>query len=92
MLPILAWKVWYDDGSVYRSTTHAWADLPDVGVQVVCYYHPDMNGKDYRTLDMGRDEYRPLLGDGPVKFGRWMENAAYAALVDEVLADPERLP
>lgn len=87
MLPILAWKVWYDEGRVYRSTTHAWADLPDVGVQVVCYYH----GDDYRTLVQGEDEYRINDTGGPVKYGRWVDDAAYLALCDEALSDPERL-
>lgn len=88
MLPVLAWKVWYDDGSVYRSTTHAWADLPEIGLQLLCYYHAD----DYRTLEQGADEYRLWGTDGPVKLGRWMEDAAYSALCDAALNDPERLP
>jgi hypothetical protein len=88
MLPILAWKAWYDDGSVYRSTTHAWVDLPDVGMQLLSYYHPD----GYRTFYQGQDEYTLFGGDGPAKLGRWMEDAAYLALCDEALNDPERLP
>jgi hypothetical protein len=48
-------------------------------VQILEYLHE----APYRTLAYGHDEYR-LTPDSAVKFGNWMDLAAFEAMVERV--------
>lgn len=54
MLPIVAFRIWYADGSTYYGTTKTkWRNAPKENVQVVTVYH----GPPYKTLIAGQDIY-----------------------------------
>lgn len=78
-LPVVGWRLWYGDGSVASSVDTSWDDAPDQDVQVLEVLHP----APYRTLTYGVDEYR-LPGTVSVKFGAWMDEQEFYALVTRV--------
>lgn len=89
MGPIVAWAVWYSDGSVRRSSSWDWHLLPRDGVQVVMFVHPPRDGGAVRrrTRVANCDEYAhpeseyTLLGE-EIEFGEY-ERISDEALVDE---------
>jgi hypothetical protein len=79
MLPVLGWKIYRADNSVWNSSAHTAQQIPD-GIQVVIFYHEPP----YRTLAYGDDSYTV---DGHTLTGVWMDEAAYYQLVNRALAD-----
>lgn len=75
-LPVLGWRLVYGDGSTFSSDDGSWDDAPSTNVQVLEYLHEPP----YRTFTYGEDEYR-LTPDHSPKFGAWMEESAFHALV-----------
>ena len=64
------WKAWYDDGAVYNSVEHAWADLPEDGFLIRMVFKE--NGG--REWQMGVDFYFDAVGsDGKIIPGTGME-------------------
>lgn len=97
MLPIVSWRVWMTDGSVFESTGHAWADVPSPGVAALCVYH---NPAPYRTLMYGEDAYSlepfragfaafPEEGSAE-KLGSWMSDENWSALLATINDDGSR--
>ena len=68
MRAYIRWRVWYDDGAIYASDEHSWADLPDDGVLVRIIYYADGT----KQIQQGTDYYyeaphfsgEPVLGAG----------------------------
>lgn len=56
---VVGWRAWFDDGSVYDSTEHAWAWLPDDGVLGVVLFESTRAPGGQRTRQMvsGYDTY-----------------------------------
>jgi hypothetical protein len=79
MLPVLGWRLYYGDGSTFSHLDGEWEQAPHGDVQVLEYLHAEP----YRTLVYGEDEYR-LTSAHSRKFGKWMDEAAFYALVDQV--------
>lgn len=49
----LGWRVWYDDGGIYTSADHDWADIPEDGLLVKMIYYADGT----RQVQQGADWY-----------------------------------
>jgi hypothetical protein len=79
MMPVLGWRLHYGDGSIFTHLDGAWEVAPSENVQILEYLHE----APYRTLAYGHDEYR-LTPDSAVKFGNWMDLAAFEAMVERV--------
>lgn len=60
--PIVGWRAWYADMSVYDSTQHSWVDLPDRGIIAACIY--------YDRFTIGGTRYRMILANGDW-YWRW---------------------
>ena len=82
--PVMGWRAYLDDGTVWDSERHAWADVPDDGMQVLFTYHPGGT----RFAWSGCDEYS--LPDETTKLGRLMNGAAFERLRVEAHGDPWR--
>ena len=80
---VTGWRAYLDDGSIWDSDRHAWADVPD-GMQVLFTYHPGGT----RIAWSGSDEY--ILPDGGTKLGRLMLDDVFEALQLRAHADPWR--
>lgn len=78
-LPIQGWCLYYGDGSTFSHLNGSWDEAPISGVQVLKYLHSEP----YQTLTYGEDEYR-LTAEHSVKFGEWMDDAAFYALIERV--------
>lgn len=78
-LPVLGWCLYYSDGSIVHSDDSTWEDAPSEDVQVLEILHE----APYRTLFTGWDVY-DLPGSATVKYGRWMENTEFYALLRTV--------
>lgn len=84
--PVIGWRAYLDDDSAWDSDRHAWADVPDDGMQVLLTYHDG----DTRIAWSGGDEYS-LPGDGGgTKLGRLMLDEEFLALQLSAHADPWR--
>jgi hypothetical protein len=82
-VPIIGYRIYYADGSVWTDASGKWNSAPSTGVQVVVLLHAG----DYRTIKMGLDEYRePGLGNR-VKTGSLISDAAFAAIIERVRAE-----
>lgn len=75
-LPVIGWRIIYGDGSVYSSDDGTWDDAPSNDVQILEYLHEPP----YRTFTYAEDEYQ-LTPEHSKKFGAWMEEGAFYALV-----------
>lgn len=84
----VAYKVYYDDGSVYNSVEHHDSQMPRDGVQLIMLYlkHWIRGGPRYRLIIQGDDEYR-LPDWGETKYGRWMSDEEYRILCERALSD-----
>jgi hypothetical protein len=51
---MVKWRAWYDNSSVYNSTKHVWANLPDDGLLIRIIYNKVGSGKE---IQMGMDYY-----------------------------------
>jgi hypothetical protein len=80
MMPVVGWRLWYGDGTTFDSGQGSWDQAPAQNVQVLEYLHEPP----YRTLSYGEDEYR-LTPESAPKWGKWMDEAAFHALVAEVV-------
>jgi hypothetical protein len=79
---VVRWRIYYPD-SVWDSADGPWDDAPSDNVQIVMLYHEP---EPYRTVMMGEDEFR-LTPNSSVKYGKWMDDAEYEALVKIAMED-----
>lgn len=87
MLPVVAWTVFYADGSTFTSAQGSWAEAPPFGVQAVVYYHSpsgvtvqevgnDVSIYEHIGLPEGSDEH--------AKMGLWTDGVSYWRVHDAV--------
>lgn len=95
----LGWRVWYDDGEVFKSDTYGWADLADDGILVRMIYYGDgtkqiQHGMDYyyeapheegtiRGTGNDLDDILIRYPDAIIKRGRWTPDEYYRETVEE---------
>jgi hypothetical protein len=84
MPPIAAWRIYYDDDSVASSADASWEDAPTEGVQVVMLYFAE---RDYRQILQGQDTYVLPGHEQTSKYGRLIDESAYATIVDRAMAE-----
>lgn len=80
LLPIIGWRIYYGDGSVFTSADGSWDDAPSEDVQILEYVHAEP----YHTLCLGEDEYF-LTPDSSVKYGKWADTAWFESLRESVV-------
>ena len=80
-LPVIGWRLWYSNGLSVDSTQSSWSDAPDNDVQIMEWYHEPAP---YKTLTYGNDEYH-FPNEPQVKYGKWMDDDAFHALVQKVI-------
>jgi hypothetical protein len=83
--PIIAWKLWYADGSTINSMQSTWDDAPSEGVQVLMVYHPS----GHRNIIKGRDEYC-LPSSAIGKLGLAIDLEEFHAIMALAMADEWR--
>lgn len=81
MLPVVGWKIYRADSSVWSSAGLSVHEVPD-GIQAVIWYH----APPFRTLSHGEDAYEV---DGRAFTGVWMDAVGYRSLIERALADTE---
>jgi hypothetical protein len=79
VLPVLGWKIFRADGSVWSSAEYSVWEVPDEIQAIVLYHAPP-----FRTMELGEDFYSL---DGRMLAGKWMDTAAYYALVNQAFLD-----
>jgi hypothetical protein len=75
---VAGWRIWFDDGRVYQSSTDKWEELPDDGVLVRMLYFTDGT----KQIQCGNDFYY----EAPHPQG-----TIYGA-ANEAFWDPKRYP
>jgi len=101
-LDVIAWKIWYGDGSGVSSKDVAWEEAPDQDVQIVMLYYRRldgmgrhcrrvMSGADYYWKDGEEFDETNDWGEvrGSVKYGKWTDEANYNRLREITLHDYE---
>ena len=84
---VIGWKAWYTDGTVYKSSTHKWEDLPVNGIQYLKKYFDLGGGKVGRENCSGHDAYiydhtkfNEQNAFKMVKLGEYLLNDEYNAI------------
>ena len=91
---LLGWKLWYADRSPVTSAESTWYDAPQHGVIAQRRFWSSggsevVNGPDLYTRERGDCLILPWPKE--IKVGVLMPNVEYAALVERVYADKERI-
>ena len=86
VLPILAWEIWYADGSVASSDEATWEAAPAKGVLAVIWWHV----LPYRTHTWGIEPFK-LPGSAHVKWGREIPDDEWESFRKMIQALPHRL-
>lgn len=89
---LLGWRMWTDDGSVYDSDSHSWAEVPADGAEVLFTYHWTLHAerKPTRMAWSGWDEYSLPGIAGGTKLGRLMDDDEFETLRLTAMADTWR--
>ena len=89
---LVGWRAWLDDGTIWDSDRHTWAEVPGDGLQVLQTYHWTQHDPPRRTRMRwaGYDEFSIPGVVGGAKLGRLMGDAEFKALQDIAHADPWR--
>lgn len=92
MAKLIAWKIYYDNESIFSSSDGSWEDAPCHGIQVLVEFYDDDTRKlhierDYYLLDEGKaygtNNIHPFLDkQKTIKFGRWSSDNKFKALVE----------
>ena len=77
-LPVVAFSIWYDDGSVFRGRPDDWSVAPDDGVQVLVVYHPTGSPTECLVV-VAKDEYT-LPGQPGSKFGLMIDHDVFECI------------
>jgi hypothetical protein len=96
------WLIFYDNGHKFSSEDGSWEDAPNEGVQVVVVLHlnqkPEiLRGADYyactdgsiRSFSKSRFEKLVKQHCKPIKFGRWMGDEDFQALLKSIKEEYE---
>lgn len=97
---IIAWKIFYGDGSTFSSKDGEWEDAPTTNIQVVMLYErwTDEQGRNKRRIMAGYDFYFKdgdtygsyNLGDQvrlDAKTGEWISNKDFADVEKRAIDD-----
>lgn len=105
-MPILQWKVFYDDGTTFSDRDGSAAEAPPVGVQAILQQADPAIGTricarfDFYWFDRGEWHGSDVFGlhdylmracPSIVKFGRVMPRLAFEAVMGRVTTDPDFL-
>jgi hypothetical protein len=82
--PIVAFRLWYADGSTFGGSPDDWRMAPVEGVQVLIVYHPH-GSSTRRVIVDGKDEYT-LPGQQGSKLGAWCDR--FYTIQASAIADP----
>lgn len=93
---VIGWKAWYADGSVYKSSTHKWEDLPVNGIQFLRKFFDLGEGKIGRENCSGHDAYiydhtkfNEVNSYTMVKLGEYLLDKDYQPIFDQAANDTE---
>lgn len=81
MLPVLAWEIWYGDGSVWTDRMGTWRRASSTNVQGVVLFH----ARPYATLMYGVDFYLlPGQAENTRKTGAWLSDVAWEPMRGQI--------
>lgn len=86
--PIVAFQIWYADGSRFVGLPRDWSMAPDSGVQVLVVYHP-IGSPTERVIVVAKDAYT-LPGQPGEKLGLMIDHDIYERIRLASYADPWR--
>lgn len=86
--PIIAFKIWYADGSTFGGTPDDWYLAPSDGVEVLVVYHPPGSPTE-RVIVVAKDEYT-LPGQPGSKLGLMINEVDFDRIRDAAIADTWR--
>lgn len=103
---MIAWKIYYDDGSTYSNLDGSMDSAPKLGVQVIVYVDSEvgrvvLSMRDYYWLAaygwdggdlFGLFDYLSSSGLKLILFGRAVRTPRYRQILAQALADPDFPP
>lgn len=82
-MKVYAWRAWYTQDRVYRSSVDAWEDLPKEGILLLCIFFDEFSSRGirYKEIIHGKRRYFKSIGSSGSEFYKgslWREDKLLA--------------